>query len=233
METLVLQNITIKNWSEADQPREKMMQHGCSVLSEAELIAILISSGNKDESAVDLSKRILNSINNNLSELGKQSIKDLMKFKGIGEAKAVTIVAALELGKRRKESEPLTKPVITTSKSAYDILSQFLCDIKHEEFWILILNRANKVTAKINISKGGVNGTVADPKIIFKYAIDHLASSIILAHNHPSGNLNPSQEDMRITNKLVDAGKMLEIPVLDHIIISENGYYSFADEEKL
>lgn len=234
METLIpTSHVAIKNWSEADRPREKMLQHGCHLLSEAELIAILISSGSKDESAVDLSKRILNSVHNNLAELSKLSIKDLTKFKGIGEAKAVSIVAALELGKRRKETEPSQKPTISSSKSAYEILSRFLSDIKHEEFWVLLLNRSNKVIGRHNVSKGGVNGTIADPKIIFKYALDNLASALIIAHNHPSGNLSPSPEDLTITRKLVEAGKMLEIPVLDHIIVSDSGYYSFADEGRL
>ncbi len=223
-------HIAIKDWSEADRPREKMLQHGSIVLSEAELIAILIGSGSRDESAVALSKRILNAVNNNLAELSKLSVKDLTKFKGIGEAKAVSIVAALELGKRRKETEALVKPIISTSKNAYEILVGVLGDLKHEEFWVLLLNRSNKVIGKYNVSKGGVNGTVADPKIIFKYALDNLASAIILAHNHPSGNLLASQEDINITRKLMDAGKMLEIPILDHIIISDSGYYSFADE---
>lgn len=229
METLT-SHISIKDWSEADRPREKMLQHGSLVLSEAELIAILIGSGSRDESAVGLSKRILNSVNNNLAELSKLSVKDLTKFKGIGEAKAVSIVAALELGKRRKETESTVKPVITSSKSAYEILVRFLGDLKHEEFWILLLNRGNKVIGKHNVSKGGMHGTVADSRIIFKCAIENQASAIILSHNHPSGNLKPSEEDIKLTKKMIEAGKMLEIPVLDHLIVTDSGYFSFADE---
>ena len=221
---------SIKSWAEADRPREKLLLKGRSVLSDAELIAILISSGNKEDSAVELSKKILDRVSNNLNELGKLSVKDLMKFKGIGEAKAIGIVAALELGRRRKGSDMIKRQKITSSKDIFELFKPMLTDLPHEEFWILLLNRANKVIKPIRISQGGVSGTVADTKIIFLSAIESLASSIILCHNHPSGNLKPSDSDISLTRKLKEAGKVLEIGVLDHIIFSDNGYYSFADE---
>lgn len=221
---------SIKFWAEADRPREKLLLKGRSVLSDAELIAILISSGNKEHSAVELSKKILDRASNNLNELGKLSVKDLMKFKGIGEAKAIGIVAALELGRRRKGSDMIKRQKITSSKDIFELFKPMLTDLAHEEFWVLLLNRANKVIKPLRISQGGVSGTVADSKIIFLSAIESLASSIILCHNHPSGNLKPSDSDISLTRKLKEAGKVLEIAVLDHIIFSDNGYYSFADE---
>lgn len=223
-------SLSIKDWAEEDKPREKMLLKGRDALSDAELIAILIGSGTGGTSAVELAKQILGFYNNDLSLLGRSSIKELMKFKGIGEAKAVTIAAALEIGRRRQLSQVKTKPKITSSKDAYDCLSAALEDLNHEEFKILILNRSNMVTRIETISKGGVAGTVVDPKIIFKKALDYQASSIILSHNHPSGNLQPSPQDKQITTKLVNAGKFLDIKVLDHIIVSNRGYYSFLDE---
>ena len=221
---------SIKSWAEEDRPREKLLQKGKKSLSDAELIAILIGSGSREESAVALSKRILNSVENNLNDLGKCTVSELMKFKGIGEAKAITIAAALELGRRRQLSDIKERPQIKSSKDAYDVIAPILLDLPHEEFWILLLNRANRVMHRVCISKGGVAGTVVDSKIIFLRAIEHLASSIILCHNHPSGNLRPSQADLDITRKLKSAGQTLDIAVLDHLIISENGYYSFADK---
>jgi len=220
----------IRSWAEDDRPREKLLLKGKAALSDAELIAILIGSGSTSETAVDLSKRILQSLNNQLSELGRLSVKDLTKFKGIGEAKAISIIAAMELGRRRKESEPEKRQKITSSRSAFDIFYPHLCDLNHEEFWVLYLNRANEVIGKENVSKGGISGTIVDPKVVFKAAVQFLASAIVLAHNHPSGQLKPSQADHQLTKKLKDAGIALDIPVLDHLIIGDGNYYSFADE---
>ena len=220
----------IKAWAEDDRPREKLLLKGKSALSDAELIAILIGSGSASETAVDLSKRILKSLNNQLSELGKLSVKDLTKFKGIGEAKAISIIAALELGRRRKDSEPDKRIKITSSQSAFDVLYTHLGDLNHEEFWVLFLNRANEVIGKENISKGGISGTVVDPKVVFKAAVQFPASAIVLGHNHPSGQLKPSQADHNLTKKLKEAGNALDIPVLDHLIIGDRNYFSFVDE---
>lgn len=221
---------SIKEWAVEDRPREKMLVNGVRALSEAELVAILIGSGNSDESAVELSRRILASVANNLNELGKKTIADLQKFKGIGEAKAITIMAALELGRRRKESDPTEKPKISTSADAANIFKPILSDLPHEEFWVLMLNRNNLVIDKIIISRGGITGTVIDVRIIMKMALECLACSIILCHNHPSGNLIPSEADKEITRKIKDAGKLLDISVLDHIIVGNNSFFSFADE---
>ncbi len=221
---------SIKQWAEEDRPREKLLLKGKSVLSEAELIGILIGSGTRTLTAVDLAKQILFSVNNNLNELAKLSVHSLKKFKGIGEAKAINIVSALELGRRRKEADRPKVIKITSSKLAYEIMNPYLQDIPHEEFWIILLNRANQLLKPVSISQGGVSGTVADPKIIFKTALDELASSIILVHNHPSGNLKPSQTDLILTKKLKEAGRVLEIPVLDHLIYTDSGYFSMADE---
>lgn len=223
-------SLTIKSWAEEDRPREKLLDKGRHILTDAELIALLIRSGTKKESAVELSKRILNEAKNNLSELGKFSVKDLTQFKGIGEAKAISIVAALEIGRRRKEKEVSKKEKITSSADIYTIFHQHFLDLPHEEFWILLLNRSNKIINKYNISKGGISGTIADAKIIFKHALEDLACSLILCHNHPSGNLKPSDSDIKLTKKLKEAGTLLDISVLDHIIITETGYFSFADE---
>lgn len=220
----------IRSWAEDDRPREKLLLKGKSALSDAELIAILIGSGSTTETAVDLSKRILASLNNQLSELGKLSVKDLTAFKGIGEAKAISIIAALELGRRRKDTTVERKPKITDSRSAFDIIYPHLGDLQHEEFWVLFLNRANQVIGTQNVSKGGVSGTVVDPKVVFKMAVQFPASAVILCHNHPSGNLKPSNADHQLTRKLKDAGNSLDIPVLDHLIIGERDYFSFVDE---
>jgi DNA repair protein RadC len=229
MEELV-QTLGIKSWAEEDRPREKLLEKGRHVLSDAELIAILIGSGSRNETAVELARRILNQYQNNLNELAKLGVSDLMKFRGIGEAKAIAIIAALELGRRRKDTEVQKRSRITMSKDVFDLLSREMLDLPHEEFWVLLLNRANVVLRKERISLGGVSGTVVDPKIIFKSALEHLACAIILCHNHPSGNLKPSDADMRLTRQLKEAGQLLEIPVLDHVIVSNEGYYSFADE---
>ena len=226
-------NLNIKSWAEEDRPREKMLLKGKSTLSDAELLGILISSGIQNMTAVDIGKEILRNVENDLNQLGKLSIKDLSKFKGIGEARAITIVAALELGRRRKETESVKKPVIKSSNDAFVLMKPMLWDLLHEEFWIITLSRSNQVIKTIQISAGGVAGTVADPKIIFKHALEQLASGIILVHNHPSGNLKPSQEDINLTKKIKEGGRILDIPILDHLIISDNGYYSFADESML
>lgn len=225
--------MNIKNWAEEDRPREKLLSKGKSVLSDSELIGILIGSGTNSMSAVDLSKLILGDVGNNLNQLARLSVKDLIKFKGIGEAKAVSIVAALELGRRRKESESLRKPKITGPKDVYDLLKPDLLDLQHEEFWVVLLNRSNLVIKKHLISSGGVSGTVADPKIIFKAALEELASGVILVHNHPSGNLKPSQADINLTKKMKQAGLALEVPVLDHLIFCDHNFFSFADEGML
>jgi DNA repair protein RadC len=225
--------LNIKNWSPEDRPREKLLLKGTSSLSDAELLAILLGSGTTTMSAVDLAKRILLRAGNNLHDLARVSVKDLMKIKGIGEAKAVTIIAALELGRRRKDLEEMEKIRISGSKDIYDVLRRHLTDLPHEEFWIVLLNRANRVIKIHQISQGGVAGTVADPKIIFKVALEELASGIVLAHNHPSGNLTASQADIDLTKKLKEAGKLLEIQVLDHLILAGQKYFSFADEGML
>jgi DNA repair protein RadC len=222
--------LAIKDWSPEDRPREKLVLKGKSSLSDAELIAILLGSGTPTLSAVDLAKRILQNIDHDLHALASLSAKEMMKIKGIGEAKAITIVAAMELGRRRKDLEAIQKPKITSSNSVYEILKSDLLDIPHEEFWVLLLNRANRVIRKVCISQGGVSGTVVDPRIIFKHAVEALASGIIVAHNHPSGNLTASQADIRLTQKLKEGGKLLEIQVLDHVIIAGQKYFSFADD---
>lgn len=220
----------IKAWAEADRPREKLLQQGRRQLTDAELIAILIGSGSKNETAVDLSKRILNSCQNNIEQLAKLSIKELSKFKGIGEAKAITIVAALELGRRRKEAEPSAVQRIISSVDAHKAIKADLFDLPHEEFWLLLLNRNNVIIGKHFISKGGQAGTVADPKMIFKAAIEHNASAIVLIHNHPSGNLKPSNADVHLTKKLIALGKMMEITIHDHLIVYNDTFLSLADE---
>ncbi|HRG58467.1 MAG TPA: DNA repair protein RadC [Bacteroidia bacterium] len=228
------ENITIKSLANEDRPREKLMLKGRSVLSDAELIAILIGSGNTKETAVQLSQRILASVNHNLNELGKLSINDLTKFRGIGEAKAISIIAAAELGRRRKEGEAIQKIKIKSSNDAYVSLQQHLSDLSHEEFWILLLNRANEILNVINVSKGGTTGTVVDGKIILKHAIETpRCSGIVLGHNHPSGNLKPSEADIKITHRLKELASFMDINLIDHIIVGEKAYYSFADEGML
>lgn len=226
-------NLSITSWAEEDRPREKLMRIGRSNLTDAELIAILIGSGNLKQSAVDLSKVILKEYHNNLNELASKSVKDLTKFNGIGEAKAISIIAALEIGRRRKTQLVLKKEKVTTSKDAYKLLYPVLADKQIEEFWLVLLNQNNKVLSKHLISTGGISGTVADVRIILKLAIDELASSIILAHNHPSGSLKPSQADKVLTHKIVASAELMNIKVLDHIIIADEVYFSFADESML
>lgn len=221
---------SIKNWAADDRPREKLLSKGIETLSDAELIAILIGSGNRNESAVELSKRILSDNKNNLNELAKLSISDLQKYKGIGEAKAISIVAALEVGKRRNISEVIERKQIKSSKDIFEIFGQKLGDLPYEEFWLVILNRANKIIEMKRISAGGVSGTVTDVKIILKAAIEKTASGIIVCHNHPSGNIKPSTADINLTKKIKAACELVDISFLDHIIVSFNNYYSFTDE---
>ena len=223
------QSFSIKNWSEDDRPREKLLNKGRSALTDAELIAILIGSGNRDESAVGLSKRILASTENNLTQLGKHSIKELTQFKGIGEAKAVTIAAALELGRRRSSSEALHRKHISSSATVFELLQPIIGDLMHEEFWIVYLNNANKILQKQQLSKGGITGTLVDNRLVLKTALELGAVSLVLAHNHPSGTLKPSQADIQVTEKLKTAATSLDIKILDHLIITEKAYYSFAD----
>ena len=220
----------ITNWSEDDKPREKLMLKGKSVLSDAELIAILIGSGSRNESAVDLSKRILASVDNNLNALGKLSLSQLMQFKGIGEAKAISIIAALELGRRRRAEDAVELKKVTSSKIIFEIMQPIIGELPHEEFWIIYLNNSNKVIAKSQLSKGGITGTLVDVRIVFKTALEMGATALILCHNHPSGTLIPSDADKQITRKLKLAGDSLEIKVLDHLIVTETSYFSFADE---
>ncbi len=223
-------NLSIKTWAEEDRPREKLQLKGRKNLSDAELIGILISSGTKELSAVDLAKKILSTTENDLNQLAQLSVKDLMKFNGIGEAKAVSIVAALELGRRRKNTLSSIKPKINSPVDVYDLMTPYLLDARKEEFWVILLNRANYVIKKSLISSGGISGTTVDPKLIFKESVENLASGIILVHNHPSGNLKPSQADLNLTKKLTDAGQLMDSPILDHIIFSNDGFYSFKDE---
>ncbi|WP_192348286.1 DNA repair protein RadC [Algoriphagus sp. Y33] len=223
-------SIKISQLAEEDRPREKLLIKGRSALTDAELIAILIGSGTPSVSAVDLSKHILAGINYDLRALAKLSIQDLKKFKGIGEAKAISIIAAMELGRRRKDSEPVTKPRITSSQDIYELMRSDLLDEQIEHFYLILLNRGNQVVKKQRISQGGTAGTVVDVKIVFKLALEHLAQSIILVHNHPSGNLGPSDQDKRLTRRLVTIGRELDLPVLDHVIFTDVGYFSFADE---
>ena len=220
----------IKSWAEEDRPREKLMAKGRAALSDAELIAILLGSGTVKLSAVDVAKLMLQGVGNDLNELARQSAKQLCRHPGIGEAKAISVVAALELGRRRKEADAPARATITCSRDIYNLLRPNLMDLPHEEFWVILLNRANVVMRKGAISQGGVAGTVADPKMIFKEALEQLASSIILVHNHPSGNRQPSAADLALTKKLRQAGDFLDLPVLDHLIYTDRGYYSFADE---
>lgn len=220
----------ISSWAEEDRPREKMLLKGKSALSDTELVAILINSGTADLSAVDVAKSLMQSVGNNLSALARQSIKDLTKNRGIGEARAVTIMAALELGRRRKDQTQEKRIKINAAKVVYDEMKPYLLDLPHEEFWILLLNRANEVMKHVRISIGGVTGTIADTRMIFKIAIEHLASSIILVHNHPSGQLIPSAADKKLTAQLREAGNILELPVLDHVIFTDHGFFSFAEE---
>lgn len=221
---------SIKNWSEDDQPREKLLYKGKAALSDAELLAILIGSGTRNESAVDLCKRILYQNNNHLHQLQKQTIQQLMQFKGIGEAKAITIIAALELANRIKKSEVQELKKITSSADVFHMMQPIIGDLPHEEFWVLCLNNSNKIIYQFQLSKGGLTSTVVDIRMLFKTVLEHLATAIILLHNHPSGQLKPSIADKQITKKIAQAGDHLEIKLLDHVIITRQSYFSFADD---
>lgn len=225
--------LTITQLSVDDRPREKMMMHGARALSNAELLAILIGSGNVEETAIELSQRILNDADNNFNRLGKYDLKELMSYKGIGEAKAITIMAAMELGRRRREDEIPERPVLNTSQKVYDYMRQRLVDLPHEEFWAILLNRAGRVIDTVMVSKGGTAATTVDVKIILKAAIQSLASAIVLCHNHPSGACKPSREDEQSTHRVKEAAQLMSISVVDHIIVCENNYYSFADNGKM
>ena len=221
--------ISIKDWSLQDRPREKLLNRGKVALTNSELLAVLIGTGNKNESAVALSQRILSSVDNDLNTLGKLSIPQLKKFKGVGEAKAISVIAALELGRRHKLCEEPVQ-VITSSRDVYNHMSVELGALGHEEFWIILLNNSNAIITKLQLSKGGISSTIIDIRILAKMAIEYSAVSVILCHNHPSGNLEPSHQDKLITNKIQEALKILDIKVLDHVILTENAYFSFADE---
>ncbi|WP_081208799.1 RadC family protein [Salegentibacter sediminis] len=223
-------NFSIKQWAEDDRPREKLLQKGKLSLSDAELIAILIGSGSPNESAVQLSKRILASGKNNLSELGKLSVQQLCKFKGVGPAKAVSIIAALELGRRRRIEEALERKKISSSASVFELMQPVIGELPHEEFWIIYLNNSNKVIEQLQLSKGGITGTLVDVRLTLKKALELSATSLILVHNHPSGTLLASEPDKQLTRKLKTAAQSLDIKVLDHVIVTENSYFSFADE---
>ena len=222
-------SISIKNWKEDDRPREKLLSKGKNVLSDAELIAILIGSGNREESAVGLAKRILTFTSNNLNQLGKLSVNDLTQFKGIGEAKAIAIITALELGRRRRLEEALERPKVASSKAVYEIMQPILGELNHEEFWVLYLNNSNKIIYKNQLSSGGITGTLVDIRILFKKALELSSVAVILCHNHPSGSLKPSKSDLDLTKKIQQAGKSLDIKILDHLLITEKAYFSFAD----
>jgi len=228
-----VERLRIKDWALEDRPREKLLLKGVTSLSDAELLAILISTGNLQETAVQLSQRILSSVSNNLSELGKLSVKELMNHKGIGEAKAVTITAAMELARRKSASLPVDRETVRCSRDAYRIFYPLLCDLKHEELWIALTNNSGKVIEKVKISQGGTGETSADMRLILKPAVHTLCSGIILCHNHPSGSIQPSREDDLLTSNLGKAAKLMNVKLLDHIILYDETYYSYADEGRI
>lgn len=221
---------TLKNWAVEERPREKVIANGIQHLSDTELLAILLGSGTHNTTAVELARKVLGEVDNNLHELGRQSISDLQKIKGIGPAKAIAVLAAMELGRRRSGTQHIEKLSIKTSETVFRLFHPILGDLEHEEFWLLMLNRANRVIGRFKVSQGGLSGTVIDTRIILKKALDNLSSSIIVCHNHPSGNKQPSDADVKITEKLKKAAEILEIKLLDHIIIADKFYFSFADE---
>lgn len=232
-EITYIPNSSIKQWAEEDRPREKLLIKGRSALSEAELIAIIIGSGYKEKTAVDVAREILISSDNNLNALGQLSVNDFMKFKGIGEAKAISIIAALELGRRRDKSEAIDKKIFRLSGDSYEYFAPVLADLDHEEFWVIFLKRNNSFIKMEQLSSGGITGTVADIRMIMKRALELRATSIVLAHNHPSGGLEPSHADRKLTEKIQNGGKVMDIHLVDHLIISHKGYYSFADKKLL
>ncbi|MDR1407719.1 MAG: DNA repair protein RadC [Tannerella sp.] len=225
--------LRIREWAEEDRPREKMLLKGAVALSDAELLAILISSGNREETVVQLSQRILNSAANNLNALGKLSVKDLMAFKGIGEAKAVTIAAAMELGRRKRDTMPPGRDTIRSSRDVYELFYPVLCDLPYEELWVALTNRAGKVIEKVKVGQGGTGAILVDIRLIMKSAVHALSAGMALCHNHPSGNATPSREDDNLTFRLAEAAGLFDILLLDHIILCDNTYYSYADEDRL
>ncbi len=226
-------HITIKNLAEDDRPREKLVQKGRQALSDAELLAILLASGNKNETAIQLAQRILNDQQQSINQLAKLQLNDLKKYKGVGEAKAVTILAALEMGRRRTDVVSEEKPKIKSSKEAYQIFKQTLSDLPHEEFWVIFLSRSGVIIKTECVSRGSISGTLVDIRLILKPALEHLSSSIIVGHNHPSGNLTPSQADIVLTKKIKEAANLMDIALQDHLIIGDGDYFSFADEGML
>ena len=227
------ERLTITQWAEEDRPREKMMMHGASALSNAELLAILIGSGNAEESAVELMRKVLNDYHNNLNELGKASIDDLCRYKGIGSAKAISILAASELGKRRKEEAVKERVTILSSKDVYDCFYPLICDLPTEEFWVLMLNQASKIIDKVKISAGGLSATAVDVRCILREALIKRASAIVLCHNHPSGNIRPSKEDDLLTRHVAQASECMDIRLVDHIILTDGAFYSYSDEGRI
>ena len=222
--------MNLKSLAEDDRPREKFLLKGKSAVSDSELLAIIMGSGNREESAVELARRILNSVENNWHRLSQLSIKDLTKFKGVGEAKAISIATALEIGNRKSQQEVLERQQISSSKDVFEILQPHLSDLQTEEFWAIFLNHQNKILYKTCLFRGGIASSVADVRVVFKTALEHFSTQIIVAHNHPAGSLKPSKEDINITQKIKDAGKLLDIDLLDHLILTQNKYYSFKDE---
>ena len=225
--------MSIKFLAEDDRPREKFLLKGKTSLSDSELLAIILGSGNNEDSAVELARKILASVGNNWQNLSKLSIKDLMKFKGIGEAKAISVAATLEIGRRKASQETPEKTSISSARDSYNIFSQHLSDLRTEEFWAIFLNQKNQIVYKTQISKGGISGTLVDVRVLFRIALEHFATSIIVAHNHPSGSLKPSLEDIQITKNIKNAGEILNVTLLDHLIIGDNSFFSFAEESLL
>lgn len=231
--TYDVSRMPIRLWADDDRPREKLIKKGKSSLSDAELLAILLGSGSRDESVVELAKRILLSAGNNLNKLGKLGLNDLCQFKGMGPVKAITLMAALEMGRRRKESDTPERKTILNSRDAFEYIEPVMTDLPHEEFWIIFTNRTNGIVGKKQVSAGGIVGTVADVRLVFKYALDAFATGIIVCHNHPSGSLKPSDTDIRLTRQMADAGRVMEISLLDHLIVADRKYFSFKDEGML
>ena len=235
--TMVMENsekrLTIKDLAEDDRPREKMERKGASSLSDAELIAILLRVGNASETAVDVAQRLLGQVNNSLNELARLSLHQLTRIKGIGRTKAITILAALELGRRRNAEGPINRERIFSSRSVIDLFQPVLADLPHEEFWVLLLNKSNRIIERVKVSQGGVGGTVVDPKLVLKHAVERLASAVIVVHNHPSGNPQPSDKDIALTEKLKNAAQLFDITLLDHVIVTDGECYSFADNGKM
>lgn len=225
--------MSIKFLAEDDRPREKFLLKGKNSLSDAELLAIIMNSGNREESAVDLARKIMNSVNNNWHNLSKLSVKDLMKFKGVGEAKAISISAALEIGRRRAAQETPDRKQISNSNDAFQFFKPYLCDLQTEEFWAVFVNKSNKVLHFSQMTTGGISSSVVDVRVLFRTALEHFATGIFVAHNHPSGNLNPSEDDRKITRQILEAGKFLNINLIDHLILNQNTYFSFSEEDLL